>query len=134
MKTVNVLAAKRLGIWATPPHTSLHAVADILTEEDISSLVVVDDNGYLLGIITRTDLLRAALKRPNDWRNQPASAWMTTNVVTIDPDATLQAAAEKLLEHCIHRVVVAQREKDKWRPIAVVSDGDIIYHLARRTA
>ena len=133
MKNIPVLAAKRLGIWATPPDTPLRAVANVLTEEDISSLVVVDDDQYLLGIITRTDLLRAALDRPNDWRDRPCGEWMTTNVVTVEPNASLQTAAEKLREHCIHRVVVVERENDRLRPIAVVSDGDIIYHLAKRS-
>ncbi|MEZ4833195.1 MAG: CBS domain-containing protein [Caldilineaceae bacterium] len=34
-----------------------------MVDQDISSLVVVDDGGVLLGIVTRVDLMRALSRR-----------------------------------------------------------------------
>ena len=134
MKTVSVLAAKRLGIAHCHAHNTLQQVCSQVTEEDISSLVVVDESGYLQGIITRTDILRAALSHEENWRDLPVGDWMTRNVITVAPDTLLQTAAEHLLEHGIHRVVVVQDEDGAKRPLAVVSDSDIVYHLHRRGA
>lgn len=136
MKDVTVLAAKRLGIAYCMGGRSLVEVAETLAEEDISSLVVVDEGGYLDGIITRTDILRAALALPDHWREQPCQEWMTRDVVTVEPHTRLEEAARLLQQNDIHRVVVAQVEEEgeRLRPIAVVSDSDIVYHLARRQA
>lgn len=41
------------------PETSLHEIGDILARRRINRLPVVDDDGKLLGIITREDLLKA---------------------------------------------------------------------------
>ncbi len=132
MKTVTVLAAKRLGITCCEGDQSLQQVAQRLAEEDVSSLVVVDEAGYLAGIITRTDIVRAALAHPDAWRQQRCRQWMTAQVVTVAPDMVLEDVARLLQRNSIHRVVVVQAEGERLRPIAVVSDSDIVYYLARR--
>lgn len=131
MKNVSILAAKRLGITRCQGNATLDAVVKTLTEEDISSLVVVDDDGYLDGIITRTDIVRAALAQPDDWRQAGCRDWMTRDVITVEPDTLLQTAAELLQKNDIHRVVVVQHEGERLRPLAVVSDTDVVYHLAQ---
>jgi CBS domain-containing protein len=131
MKTVTVTAAKRFGITFCRPETTMRDVAAKMTEEDISCLVVEDEEGYLAGIISRTDVLRAALAR-DDWRRTTCAEWMTRDVVTVPPDALLHEAAELMQRHNIHRVVVAEPAGERLRPLAVISSGDIVYHLHQR--
>ncbi len=131
MKTVTVSGAKRLGISRCLSTTTMRDVTAKMTEEDISCLVVVDKDGLLEGIITRTDVIRAALADDN-WRNTLCRQWMTTDVVTIDPDALLHDAAELMDQHRVHRIVITKAEGDRKRPLAVLSSGDIVYLLHRR--
>lgn len=131
MKTVTVSGAKRLGISTCLATTTMAAVTAKMTEDDISCLVVVDDKGLLEGVISRTDILRAALT-DDAWRVTPCSQWMTVNVVTVDPDTLLHDAAELMHRHQIHRIVIAKAEGDRQRPVAVLSSGDVVYHLHRR--
>lgn len=129
MKNVSVLAAKRLGITCCGCNTPLQEVAQLLVAEDISCLAVTDDNGYLKGIITRTDIVRAALEHPESWREALTCNWMTSNVITVKPSTSLESTAHILQAQHIHRVVVVEEDEGGLRPIAVVSDGDIVYHL-----
>lgn len=131
MKDVNVLTAKRLGITCCERQTTMLEAARIMNEEDISSLIVVDEAGYLAGIITRTDIVRASLQAPDSWAESPCEAWMTAHVYTVEPDASLEFAARLLQTRHVHRVVVVQREEGRLRPIAVISDSDIVYHLVQ---
>lgn len=131
MKTVTVSGAKRLGISRCLATATMAAVTAKMTEEDISCLVVVDEEGWLEGVISRTDVLRAALAEDN-WRSTLCSQWMTPDVVTVDPDALLYDAAELMQDHRVHRIVVAKTEGDRRWPLAVLSSGDIVYHLHRR--
>ncbi len=59
MKTRTVLEAKRLGIVSCKGADPLEKIVARIADEDISALVVTDAGGYLSGIISRSDLLRA---------------------------------------------------------------------------
>lgn len=125
-----VLEAKRYGIYSCYLNTPLLEATRKMVTEDISSLVVLDNQGYLSGIITRTDMVRAYLKN-EDWDKLPVSDFMSAEVVTVDPKATLKEVASLLQEKHIHRVVVVRVEDGKQRAVAVVSDSDLLYHMIK---
>ena len=101
-----------------------------MVEEDISALGVRDENEYLVGIITRTDLLRARLEN-DDWAAQSVEQFMSGRVITVSPETTLDEVAKLMVEHHIHRVVAVQEEEGKLRPVSVISDSDLVYHMVR---
>lgn len=124
-----VLEAKRIGVFHCTVDCPLPAAADLLVEEDISTLVVTDHEGCLAGIITRTDFLRAWKEAP-DWHTATVSQYMNPNVITLPETACLADVAHIILEQHIHRVVIVRQTEDgKRRPIAVVSSADLIYHM-----
>ncbi|MCU0491561.1 MAG: CBS domain-containing protein [Chloroflexaceae bacterium] len=123
-----VLEAKRYGVHSCTHRATLSQVAEAMVNREISTMIVVDDEGYLSGIITRTDVLRAYLAH-DDWASQPVQAYMSNEVVTVDPQTLLHDVARMLLEHHIRRVVVAQPEGTRLRPLAVFSAGDLLYHI-----
>ncbi len=125
MKSRTVLEAKRLGIVSCQGADPLEIIARRMADDDISALVVTDAQGYLAGIISRSDLLRAYIEA-HDWRSEPVERFMTREVVWVTPDTLLSEAAEMLLGRHIHRVVVVRPEEDGLRPIAVVSDSDLV--------
>ena len=129
MRTRTVLQAKRLGIVSCKGSDPLEKIAARLADDDISALVVTDPNGHLSGIISRSDLLRAYLEA-DDWCTAPVEQFMTRNVVTVSPDTLLVDAASLLLGRHIHRVVVVREEEDGLRPIAVLSDSDLVCDMA----
>ncbi|GAB4523748.1 MAG: CBS domain-containing protein [Anaerolineales bacterium] len=126
-----VLEAKRLGVVTCPPEMHLARAAALMVAEDISSLVVTNTQGYLVGIVTRMDLLRAYLRFPDTWADLPVADIMSREVITVSLDTTLHEVAQILMERHIHRVVVVEPEGDALLPLAVLSDGDLIYHLKK---
>jgi CBS domain-containing protein len=125
-----VLEAKRLGCYCCKADAPLLDAARKMVQEDISALGVRDEADYLVGIITRTDLLKAHLAY-KDWTKQPVEKFMSTDLVTVTPETTLREVARLMVEHHIHRVVAVQEEAGKLRPISVISDSDLVYHLVR---
>jgi CBS domain-containing protein len=131
MKTgQTVVQAKRFGVFSCQKTDTLCAVAERMVAEDISAVVVVDEAGFLAGIITRTDLLRAAV-RFDEWESLPVTDYMVSEVVTVPTSAKLTQVAALLLERHIHRVVVVEAEGERMRPLSVISAGDLIYHLVK---
>jgi signal-transduction protein with cAMP-binding, CBS, and nucleotidyltransferase domain len=125
-----VLEAKRFGCHCCTSAAPLIEAVTKMVEHDISSLVVTDAAGFLAGIITRSDVLRGYLAN-DDWQRQPVGDYMTKDVVTVAPEDRLSTIANLLLEHHIHRVVVVRDEQGRPKPLAVVSDTDLIYHMVK---
>ena len=130
MPDLTVLQAKRYGIFSCHHRTTLLDAARRMADEDISALVVTDSEGYLAGIVTRTDLVRVRQTRA-DWASQTVEAHMSQPVVTVTPQHKLSQVAKLLVEKQIHRVVVVQEENGRQRPVGVVSSADLVYHMAK---
>jgi CBS domain-containing protein len=127
---LTVLQAKPFGVFSCSKENTLLAAAQRMVEEDISTLVVVDASGFLTGIITRTDLIKA-FATLEDWDKHKVSDFMNPEVVTVNPQTNLLRVAEIMLDHQIHRVVAVREEDGKKRPISVVSAADIVYHMVK---
>jgi signal-transduction protein with cAMP-binding, CBS, and nucleotidyltransferase domain len=130
MTDPTIIQAKRYGVYTCRNKVNLKTAAKQMAEEDISALVVVDEDGYLLGIITRTDLMRA-LCDCEDWSEKPVEDYMSSQVVTVSPKDHLRDVAQILLDKGIHRVVATQIEGGKQKPVAVISAADIVYHMSK---
>jgi CBS domain-containing protein len=133
MPNTTVMQAKRLGVLTCTSDTRLVDAARRMTGEDVSALVVVDDDGYLAGILSRTDLLRA-WERGGPWADRIVGDYMSSQVVTVGLNTTLSEVCDLLLNERIHRVVAVRHEGDKMRPVAVISAADVVYHMVKLEA
>ncbi|WP_282956855.1 helix-turn-helix transcriptional regulator [Bacillus massilinigeriensis] len=81
--------------------------------EDVGTLYAVDENGFLAGVISRKDLLRAAIGN-SDLDELPVSVIMTRmpNIVTVKPDETLLDAARKLMQNHIDSLPVVKESAE----------------------
>jgi len=126
----SVLEAKRFGIYRCGTDETLQDATCKMASRDVSALVVTSAEGYLRGIISRTDLLRVYVDNPN-WKTMTVASAMSADVVTVTPDASMDTVARLLLQDRIHRVVVVEKEDTGNVPVAVVSDSDFVYHMAK---
>ncbi|WP_174734958.1 helix-turn-helix transcriptional regulator [Mesobacillus harenae] len=78
--------------------------------EDVGTLYALDEEGLLAGVISRKDLLRAAIGNKN-LEGLPVSVIMTRmpNIVTIFPEETLFDAANKMINNQIDSLPVVQK-------------------------
>ena len=130
MRNLSVLQAKRLGVYTIGPDEDLMHTARKMQEHNVSALVVTDAEGYLTGVISRTDLVRACLEHP-DWSLLRVRDCMSTAVVTVELDDPMLRVMELLVDHHIHRVVAVERHNGKPKPMAVLSAADVVYHMAQ---
>lgn len=88
------------------PSQTLRAAATTMVEHRTGSVVVVDDDGALAGILTERDMLRAVADR-TDVDTATVSSLMTANVVTATADwEVYEATAEMADRHIRHLVVM----------------------------
>jgi len=89
--------------------TSVYDAIVQLFLEDVGTLYAVDSEGYLAGVVSRKDLLRATLGNKN-LQELPVSVIMTRmpNITTIYPEETLLEAAKKMIHYHIDSLPVVK--------------------------
>ena len=113
------------------PELDVRAVANTLAANGISAVPVIDINNKILGIVSESDLTRrigsgAERKRPARPHGSKAKDVMTHKVITVDPDASLQAIANLFEKHGIKRVPVVKNG----RIVGIVSRANLVQALA----
>lgn len=107
------------------PDMPIDEVGRLLEERDISCVAVTDEAGHPAGIVSTTDLLRdtlAHLSVPDTSRRRLASDVMCTSVIGIDWMQSVGEAAQAMVTHRIHRVLVYRGDL----AIAVLSTRDVM--------
>jgi pyruvate-ferredoxin/flavodoxin oxidoreductase len=115
------------GVVACHADTPLPRVLKAMADQQIGAIVVVDRQGYLEGLVSSTDLVRAEASS-REFTTLPdilPEHIMTRNVITTTPTETLADAVNKLIENRIHRLVVVQPENGHSRPVGILSITDL---------
>ena len=92
------------------PQSSVAEVARLLTREQVGSVVIVDDAGAPIGIVTDRDLRRKVVAEARDPVTTTAADIMSAPLVTVPADAFAFDALLTMTRQAIHH-------------LAVVSDG-----------
>lgn len=87
------------------PECSIGEGLLVMTHGQRGLLLIVDDNGVLAGIITDGDL-RRGMQKYSDLLTQPVQAIMSHRPVTIDQDAMLAEAEERMVRLKLSALVV----------------------------
>ena len=113
------------------PELDVKAVANTLAANAISAVPVIDIKNNILGIISEGDLMRriapaVASKGSTRSHGQKAKDVMTHQVITVDPDASLQEIANLFEKHGIKRVPVVKNGQ----LVGIVSRANLVQALA----
>ncbi len=111
------------------PQTPLLDAYNYMTENDVRRLPVADKGGFLVGIITMSDILRTV---PRFFQNedlatdlllqdQRVQQVMTTDPLIIGPEETVQDAAELMLEYQVSGLPVVANG----RIVGIITESDI---------
>jgi len=101
--------------------------ANRMLETGVSSILVVDDDGHLAGLITATDFV--SLVRRNDPEDEtPVEAFMTTDIVTVSPDDSVEELAEPTDRGYTHLPVVTADSK----LVGIVSTTDLTTYVSEQ--
>ena len=121
MKVSAILTTKGKRLITIGQEKSIKDAVSLLCEQNIGALVVIDDDGGLLGILSERDIVHAAATVDNHLA-QSVSQVMTTNVITCRPQDDLEAIANTMTEKRFRHLPVV----DKDNLVGIVSIGDVV--------
>jgi len=118
------------GVITCRPDTPVDKVAETMEAKDISALVVIDEAGDAVGVISRTDLVNARFVQPylKHWRGMNAEHLMSKPVISVTPDVAIKEAVKLLRARRIHRLVVVEEQASHKRPVGILSVTDLAKH------
>ncbi|OGH98969.1 MAG: hypothetical protein A2039_09920 [Candidatus Melainabacteria bacterium GWA2_34_9] len=124
-------------------NTQIRDVIKIFVNNDVSGLPVLDQDGYLAGVVSSTDVLKQEsshsfynttmaknyeleLLEDVKFFDQPVSSIMSEDLYTVEPDATIAKMAKIMYEKKIHRLLVTEYDK----LVGIVTTFDLLKLLA----
>lgn len=113
-------------VVTAPRDQSAGNLATLMAEEDVGSVVIVDDDERPVGIVTDRDLVIEVLEPRADPRAVTAEAVMTETPVTVSVDEGLFEVTETMVEAAVRRIPVV----DDGALAGIITLDDVVVLLA----
>jgi signal-transduction protein with cAMP-binding, CBS, and nucleotidyltransferase domain len=94
-----------------------------MADKNVSSLVVLDDDGKAVGILTERDLVRRVCTKDIPSSSVTIQNTISSPIKTIAPDTPIDDVADIMIRNKIRHIVVADENRE---PIGIVSATDIV--------
>jgi CBS domain-containing protein len=123
MKLVkHLLDAKGRKVVSIAPDASVFDAIKLMADESIGSLVVMDAQDKLVGIVTERDYARKVIVKGRSSHDTSVAEIMTADVMTAGSDHTVKSCMELMTEKKLRHLPVVENDK----VIAMVSIGDLV--------
>jgi CBS domain-containing protein len=119
-----LLDIKGHGIVSVSPDESVYDALERMSERGIGALVVLE-NGRLVGMVSERDYARKVILRGKSSRDTRVRDIMTSQVVCVGPERTVDECMALLTERKVRHLPVLQDGK----LIGVVSIGDLVKQI-----
>ncbi|MCL4371840.1 CBS domain-containing protein [Candidatus Marsarchaeota archaeon] len=100
-------------------------LAQIMRDKKIGAVVIVNEDDVPIGMVTEGDMVRKIVAEHRDPRNTTAADIMTTPVITITEDISLDAAARLMASNRIKKLCIVDLNG---KLNGILTEGDIVKH------
>lgn len=97
MQVREILEIKGTVLYTIPPEKSLGEAVQIMTEQDVGSLVCFS-KGRMAGMLTFREVLRKVSEAGPNWQSQPVSSVMIADPSTATPDMEMDDLRRLMIE------------------------------------
>lgn len=129
MKIKAILEKKGTNIYSITPDKTLGDMAQEMISRHIGSLLVLNDDGSMAGIITERDFLRNVSKAGTDWQQVVIDEVMTKNLITANLEDDIKEVMAMMSENRIRHIPVV----DAGKVAGLLSIVDIVRALHEET-
>lgn len=123
-KVRNILESKGNAIYSVAPTIMVYRAIELMCEKNIGGLLIVDD-GKLVGIFTERDYARKLILRGKSSKDTPISELMTSNLITVSPDTSIDDCMRVMVGRKIRHLPVL----DEGVLVGLISIGDVVRHV-----
>ena len=117
----NVLSHKGHQVASISPEASVYDAIALMAEKGIGALLVTSQ-GKLVGILSERDYARKVVLKGKHTRDASVSEIMSSPVLTVRPDETIEECMKIVTENRIRHLPVMEDD----RIVGIVSIGDLV--------
>ena len=122
MRTVRqLLADKPAEVFAVAPGAPVLEAVRLMAQKSVGAVLVLRGD-ELAGILSERDYARKVVLQGRSSADTPASAIMTAQVVTVEPDTSVPVCMQLMTERRIRHLPVLEQG----RVVGVISIGDLV--------
>jgi len=112
-------------LYTIGPKKSVMDAVSLMVEMNVGAILVIDDN-VIKGIITERDYLRFITQQGRSAADTPVSDLMTTKVVYVTPESSLDEVMGIMTEARIRHIPILS----EGRLMGIVSIGDLVKQIS----
>jgi CBS domain-containing protein len=120
-RVLNVRDLMARNIITIQAEDSVRKAASLMDENGVSSVVVKEGNEYS-GMITEHNIISRVVSKGLDPQRIKVGEVMSTPLITISPDATVEEAAGKMRDNKIRRLLVEENHQK----VGIITESDIV--------
>jgi CBS domain-containing protein len=122
MNVAAILKMKGREVITAPPDMPLLEIAKLLGTHRIGCIVIAEDDGKLVGIVSERDIVREIARAGASVLTEPVAACMTKSVVSCRESDTMDLLMAEMTAHRFRHMPVLERG----RLAGLVSIGDVV--------
>ena len=122
MKVTEILRNKGADVITIWPGASLRSAVERMTKRNVGALVVVDDDGKVVGMLAEREVVRALADSAERALNESVSDVMSRRPITCGPEDRLADLMAMMTEHRVRHLPVVEQG----RLLGLVSIGDLV--------
>lgn len=122
-----ILQVKGELVWTIAPNETVFEALRMMADKDIGALVVMQGD-KIVGVLSERDYARKVILLGKSSKETLVSEIMTSPVVTIHPDQTVEEAMEMMNRHRVRHLPVVENEQ----LIGIISIGDVVRNIIYR--
>lgn len=126
MEDIFVARLMSTDLWTATPDTLVEEAGNRMLENGIGSLVIVDGDDQLEGILTTTDFV-TIVAESHPKAETSVDRYMTTDVITVSAQDSITDAADAMIEHGFHHLPVVDEEEGV---IGIITTTDLAAYLS----
>ena len=122
MNVASILNGKGAEIITTDPEARLLDIVTLLNDNKIGSVLVIDDNGHLVGIISERDIIKRIAREGAGSLQKPVGICMSCMVQTCQLHDSLDDVMNAMTVNRFRHLPVVEGK----RLVGLVSIGDVV--------
>ena len=103
------------------PSTPVQEAAKLMRDEDVGPVPIVE-NGTITGIVTDRDIVLNVVAEGSDPSSTPVSQIASRDLVTVDPEQSLDEALRLMAQHQVRRLPVVEEDG---KLVGIVAQADV---------
>jgi len=117
-----ILESKGYQCWTLSEDATVYEALEILAEKQIGAVLVIDDNGKLVGIFTERDYARKLMLKGHFSKESKVKEYMSSNLKVVSPETSIMECMEIMTENRFRHLPVFRDGK----LCGIISIGDIV--------